>query len=208
MNYSVDITVPPNSNVSKRKRTMTISAEETIATTSNTDFARNFIAYFEGKIEENKENEKYLSDAPNYYAWLRLSSEYVTQLIKEMIYINNRAPEAYDYSYMKLLDTLISDGNLDEEQKENIILFAEIRHVMVHKGFPNPHATPSNNEKPIIKGYVLTNSRVKDVAYLIREPSSYFGLKNKFTSAINAVLSVTEELDHDFGWIQIRNRKC
>ncbi len=187
---------------------MPISAHETIATTSNSNFVGNFLAYFENQIEDNQEPEKSLSETPNYFAWLGIVSEYITYLIRAMIYINHEDSDAFDYPYKKLLDTLLSNKKLSEEQKEYLILFAEIRHIMVHKGFPNPHKKPSNNERLITKGYTLKAERVSEIADLISKPKSYTELRKKSDASIKAILSVTNELNHDFGWIQIKDRKC
>lgn len=187
---------------------MPISLSETYATFGNSHYMSGFLKYYESQIIENIEMTKCLPQAPNYYAWIHIASENIFYRIKEMIYINKSDEGVYDWSYRKLVNELFEIGELTEEEREAILLFAKIRHLLVHKGFPNPHLSPSSKEHSIAYGYTFTKSDVKAITDTLRTPENFNSLKQSFETATSAIKSLQQDFDHDFGSVRIRKIKC
>lgn len=162
---------------------MTISLQDTVAAIGNSSHIGEYIRYFEKQIEERNELSRPLSDCPNYFAWLATSSEYVCYRIRELIYFNKNDHEAFDWSYKHLLDTL-SEFNMPEDAMKNIFLFVKIRHLLVHKGFPNPHAEPTKNCRPIANSAPYDSDDVWKICERLRDPKSFSLLKKEFSSAM------------------------
>lgn len=101
---------------------MAVSLEESLVVFGNSNHLSSFLAYYEGKIEENDESKKCLTDTPNYFAWIHFASEYLFYRIKEMVYWNEQDEKAFDWSYRKLLDSFISKHNPSVEQRDVILL--------------------------------------------------------------------------------------
>jgi len=187
---------------------MAISLEESLAVCGNSNHLRGFLACYEAKIEENSESEKRLPDAPHYFAWIHFASEQVFYRIKEMIYLIEQDEKAFDRPYKSLLNYLILKHDLSSEQQDVILLFAKIRHLLVHKGFPNPHITPFQNKREIAKGHFFDTSEVKELVHLLCSPKFYPSLRKKFLLAMEAISSLEGEVDKNFGFLRITKKKC
>lgn len=182
---------------------MPISITESLSVSGNANFLGGFLIDYESSIEKNQETEKPLSKAPNYFAWLNIASEQVFYRIREMIYINTERHEVFDSSYKSLLDHILDNHKPAPDQWESILLFAKIRHLMVHKGFPNPHAAPSENSRDIAKNYPFTPDEVKSLAEYLQSPKCYPTLHEQHQNALRAIDSFEKEFVHDFGFMQI-----
>jgi len=148
----------------------------------NTNYLDGFIYHLEAQIELREEFKRPLNEAPNYYAWLSMTSERIFYRIREVHFSKYKDNEVFDHQYKKLLDSLFNDIDFHREQKESIILFAKIRHILVHKGFPNPHIVPAGNLRPITKGVVLTPEETKEVCEYLFNTSNFNTLKAKYTA--------------------------
>ena len=186
---------------------MSISENDSLAVSGNSIHLAHIIGYFEKQIEKNGEVEKYLVDAPNYYAWLHIASEHMFYRIKELFYVNTEDHKAFDLPYMTLLTQLLNDYSLTKEQIEAVLLFAKIRHLLVHKGFPHPHISPTQNSRKIATGYPFSAEMVSDLANVLKKPSCYPDLQKKYDLALHCIESVENEFVHDFGFVQISKRK-
>lgn len=182
---------------------MAITISDSLSVFGNSNHLVGFLASYEEKIVENAEAEKPLSKAPNYYAWIHIASEQVFYRIKEMIYVNEENESSFDMPYKSLLNRLLSNYEPSKEQIEAIILFAKIRHLLVHKGFPNPHVCPSSNNRDIANGYPFNAPQVNELAHYLQSPDCYPELKEKFTIAVNAISSFEKDVEHDFGFMRI-----
>lgn len=105
------------------------------------------IAYFEKRlIEENEDTQKDVTLAPNYYAWLCLMSEHLFWMMRNFCFRQNAFSHdnlvlMYNELITRFCDTCLSLGTFSEKQLQNLFEIAirllEIRHAIVHKGFPN-----------------------------------------------------------------------
>lgn len=136
------------------------------------------------------------------------ASEQVFYRIKEMIYLVEQDEKAFDQTYKWLIDHLISNYSLSGEQLDEILLFAKIRHILVHKGFPNPHVTPSQNKREIAKGYLFDASEVKELVHSLCSPKFYPSLRKKFSLAMRTISLFEGEIDQNFGVLRILKKKC
>jgi hypothetical protein len=182
---------------------MPISLAESLSVSGNANHIGHFLKDFEDAIDLHDESNKLLTQAPHYFAWINAASEYVYYRIREMIYINTENIEVFDAPYKSLLDHIIDIEKLYNEQVEAIILFARIRHLLVHKGFPNPHTSPSEKEREIAKGRPFTTSEVKALAERLRSPSCYPELRNQHIIALQAISACEQEFTHDFGFFRV-----
>jgi hypothetical protein len=182
---------------------MPISVAESLSVAGNANHIGCFLKDFEDAIDQNDESNKVLTKAPHYFAWINAASEHVYYRIREMIYINTENSDVFDESYKSLLDRIIDIGKLNDEQVEAIVLFARIRNLLVHKGFPNPHISPSQSERCIAKGRPFTVREVKALAERLRSPSCYPELRNQLRIALQAISACEQEFTHNFGLFQI-----
>lgn len=147
--------------------------------------------------------ERPLTDCPNYFAWLFASSEYVYYMVREVLYVNHEDHEVFDAPYKTILDRLFANSNFGNKQKEDILFFAKIRHLMIHKGFPNPNLAPTMQARALASGIVFDNQEVWRVTHLVRDPKNFSQLKATLTSVIADLSSVQKEFVHKFGSMMV-----
>nr|WP_324257913.1 hypothetical protein [Cellvibrio fontiphilus] len=181
---------------------MPFSLSETLANLGNSNHIECFLVHYEQSIEANLEYEKSLSEAPNYYAWLICSSEHVYYKIRELVYTNTGDEDAFDFPYKQLLNEFFKH-DLNLQEKECVIKVAKIRHLIVHKGFPNPHSSPSNRNNFIADGVSFTNDEVFKLANEIASPSSFRNLKNIHEIVMSAIKAHEKPFLRDFGGIKV-----
>jgi len=186
---------------------MPISLNESLSVFGNSNHLGGFLGHYENGIKANQETEKPLTQAPNYFAWISTASEQVFYRIREMIYVNTEEHGVFDQPYTFLLDYIFENHDPTEEQTESILLFAKIRHLIVHKGFPNPHTAPSENSRNIAKGRAFTSEDVEALAEQLHSPKCYPNLYAKHRIAIKAIDSFEKEFIHDFGFMKISKKR-
>lgn len=184
---------------------MTINLIDTLSVFGNMNYLSGYISHLETEIVKNKETDGFLHEAPNYYYWLLSSSEYVYYKIRELLFYKNKDYKVFDYSYKSLLDELFEKYGLCDQQKEYIIYFAKIRHILVHKGFPNPHIVPSENERPITKGVILKKDEMKRICDFLKEPKHYESLKIQYDLIIKEISKLKGSINLDFGILSIKS---
>ena len=189
-----------------QEQDMPITLSESLTVFGNSNHMDGFLIKYEKGIEEGGELEKPLTEAPNYYAWINIASEQVFYRIREMIYINTEDHGVFDATYKSLLDHLFSKHNPGKNQIDCILLFAKIRHLMVHKGFPNPHIAPSENSREIAKGYPFDVEEVRSLAERLQSPKSYSELHVCHRTAMRTIGSFEKEFVHNFGIMQISKK--
>lgn len=180
---------------------MGITLHDTLAVFGNSNYIGGYITYFEEQIVIRNETQRYLEDCPNYYAWLLLASEHVYYRIRELLYFNRDNEEAFDDTYRKLMDALLTDHSLSKKDREDILLFARIRHLLVHKGFPNPHRAPAQKNRLLASGIGYSEDDVTLVCERIRRPAEFTVLRQSFHAAMAALRAVEKEVNLDFGII-------
>ena len=156
-------------------------ATDLLGAIGNKNHTAAFLGHYSSEIDRNSERDKELHDAPNYYAWLCVASEHILYSARLYIYRVTTDQAVFDYTYKKTLDWFsdnshpLSSGAFDE-----LVLFTKIRHILVHKGFPNPHEFPANNGRHITKGIVFTSDDVKTTTNDISNPSYHVVLAEAF----------------------------
>ena len=186
-----------------------MSLEDTLSVSGNSNHLGGFLSYYEQQIEERSETGRPLTDAPNYYAWMHIASEQVFYRIRELIYFNANDETAFDKEYKKLLNIAFNNYKFSPDEKETIVLFAKIRHLLVHKGFPNPHVTPSNRGNEIAKGHPFTKEDVWILVNKLREPSTFHELSEKYDIAMGAIANNEKDVELNFGFMQFtKSKKC
>ena len=113
----------------------------------NENIRAGHIKYFEDKILEYKETrEKDITSTPNYYAWLCLMAEHIFWIMRKFCFKQSELEEdnlilMYNRLVTKFCDICRNLGIYSESKIEdlhrNIVKVLEIRHAIVHKGFPN-----------------------------------------------------------------------
>ncbi len=186
---------------------MPITLTESLTVFGNSNHLGGFLGNYENGIKEKGEVEKPLTQAPNYFAWISTASEQVFYRIREMIYVNTEDHTVFDASYKSLLDHVFETHHLTDDQRESILLFAKIRHLMVHKGFPNPHTAPSQNSRNIAKGHPFTADEVASLAERLQSPKCYPELYEQHRVAMKAISLFEKEFVHDFGFMQISKKR-
>jgi hypothetical protein len=184
---------------------------ETLASLGNSDYIGCYITYYADQIIRNEENAKCLIKAPNYYAWLSAASEYIYYKIRVFHFFKHDAPEFFEESYYKITNKLIAENKLSNDQKDAIYLFAKIRHLIVHKGFPNTHEEPAKSTKhPISHEQPFDADEVQKLCKQIELPSEFTNLQEKFKLAINAILTLQANIspkDYSNGFIGFHPNK-
>ena len=113
----------------------------------NDNIRAHHIAYFEGKILDNGEtSHKDASTAPNYYAWLCLMTEHLFWAMRSFCFKQNEFEnDEFTLMYNELITRFIDlyselDSVTDDQLQalyEKAVKVLELRHAIIHKGFPN-----------------------------------------------------------------------
>jgi len=182
---------------------MTINPIDTLSVFGNMNYLSGFINHSESEIYKNNEFNNFLHEAPNYYNWLCLTSEFIFYKIREVIYYKNNNHDVFNDSYKKLLDELFSERDFNLKLKEKIIFFAKVRHILTHKGFPNHHIAPSDNERKITGDVILKKEETKEICQSLFKPRIFFQLNNDFKFIIAELSNLLLNLSVDFGFFRI-----
>jgi len=165
---------------------MTHSLTETLAVLGNSNHLLGFIEHYEAQIEVRRGEASSLSYAPNYYAWLSVTSEYVYYAVKQLVFLRSQASDTavFNLTCTKLLEQLWAIAGVTQRLKDDILLFARIRHLLVHKGFPNPHDVPTLKERSLEDGVEYTANEVWEVRNRLKSPREYTDFKPVFARVI------------------------
>jgi len=161
----------------------------------NKNHTETFLAHYATEIRNNTEMSKQLHAAPNYYAWLCVASEHVLYSARMYIYRITTNQAVFDYQYKQTLDWFQNNNNpLSSSAREGLVLFTKIRHILVHKGFPNPHEVPSSNDRLLQNGQVFTSEEVRDTVSEIVNPSYFNYLSEKYTDVEGELQKAQREM--------------
>ena len=180
--------------------TMTHSLKDTLAVTGNSNHLLGFINHYEAQIAARGEESCSLSDAPSYYAWLCVTSEYVYYAVKKLIFFESLASDSavFDLPYSKVLDRLLGMAEVTQPLKDDVLLFARIRHLLVHKGFPNPHDAPTAKARTLANDIMYQTAEVWEVCNRIRNPREYSDLKLVFSRVIRDLANLHGAFEFSF----------
>lgn len=151
-------------------------AMEGISSLGNLNHWGWWVATLESQIAERSEEKRPLADAPNYVAWLLMSAEHLAYRLRWHFYADGSFGEGivFDEAYAALLlrcKVIMPPGVHDAAS------FAiSVRHVLVHKGFPNPHLAPMQRNGGKDAAAFL------DVRDAMLMPSNYPVIRAKFQS--------------------------
>ena len=171
----------------------------------NDNIRGHHIAFFEEKLVENNETRSAgVSTAPYYYAWLCLMTEHLFWAMRNFCFRRNEFEHddltlMYNDLITKFCDTCRKLGSLDDAQLQNLfdkaVKVLELRHAVIHKGFPNllPIVFEDRHvrNKPSIrksgsKDKFTENSTKKTVEWF-SNPENFHKIKEEFGFLIKAM---------------------
>lgn len=161
------------------------------------------IDYFEKKVIELKENENdSISSAPDYYAWLWLMAEHIFWCMREFcfrkdILQDDDLGEGYKKIVERFLDRCRELNEWSEEELQTLFKLSvktlEIRHAIVHKGFPNllPATLSNTQKKPKFSGASkpdeFTEEGFRETTSWYSNPKNFETAKEEFELLIKAM---------------------
>jgi hypothetical protein len=153
-----------------------------IASLGNLNHWGCWVAGLEAQIAERSEDKRALDGAPNYVAWLLMSAEHLTYRLRWHFYADGCFGDGkvFDARYSDLLERC--GAVMNEPVLSDAEFVINVRHVIVHKGFPNPQAAPMQREDA---GVFLM---VRDV---IKEPRNYEAVRARFRAVHDWLRQVT-----------------
>jgi hypothetical protein len=171
----------------------------------NENIRENHVAYFEKiLIEQNEHVLEDISVAPNYYAWICLSVEHVFWIIRGFCFKQaevNSENLMLSYNDLVIRFFEVCDDNklISESERENlyisIVSILDIRHAIVHKGFPNLLKTANidkfkklkpKSKKSSPKMY-FTEPETKAILRKYTLPRNFSEIKNEIDTIKNIV---------------------
>ena len=163
-----------------------------IASLGNGAHWESWLALLERRINADREPEKTLSDAACYAAWLLLASEHVCYALRWHVYVlgDRNDGGVFDMPYAQLLRT--ASDRMPSDVAESATLAVRIRHVMVHKGFPNPQEAPTTNPN---RAREFSERDVWEVTNTIRQPANYFAIKSRLDSVRDWLSTNTPDVE-------------
>jgi len=170
----------------------------------NDNIRNSHIKYFEEQlIRHNEHRQNEISSAPNYYAWLCLNTENIFWLMRNFCYKCNSFTEEDDLLMMynnlitKFCETCNNLNKYTDDEIESFYIKAvkllEVRHAIIHKGFPNLLPVVFENRPVRNKPMTADGNKVKFTEESTREAVQWFSdpinfseIKKEFESLINA----------------------
>lgn len=150
------------------------------------------IKYFENRlISEGENTQTSISSAPNYYAWLCLNTENVFWLMRNFCYKANNFTDddlmlLYNELITKFCETcnkfsVYSDVEL-EAIYQNAVKILEVRHAIIHKGFPNLLPIVFEDRHVKNKPQEIDGKKKKFTEESTRQSIQYFSNPSNFTN--------------------------
>jgi len=171
----------------------------------NDNIRGHHIAFFENKLVENNEiGNRGISTAPHYYAWLCLMTEHLFWAMRSFCFRQNEFEHddltlMYDDLITKFCDTCRNFGSFDNAQLQNLfdkaVKVLELRHAIIHKGFPNllPIVFEDKHvkNKPSIRQGgpkdKFTEKSTKETLKWFSHPKNFYEIKEEFSLLIKAM---------------------
>lgn len=180
------------------------TVDEVLNSGGNLSYITTYLHHYESEIARRREAEGDLSRAPMYYAWLSTTSALVYAFVRDLLYWDKvgidlkKAIDLFDADYSEVLDGLFKSKPMDAKVREDILLFARIRHLIVHKGFPNLHTSTLGAHRTLTKGEPYTKAQVIEVLDLISEPRNYPKLLESFQRLNEGIRSLQVHKEYRF----------
>lgn len=136
-----------------------------------------WIVHLEKKITADNEHAQALSKAGTYVAWLLLSSEFIFYTLRWHLYAVSGMQDGgvFNDTYSKLLDAVADE--MPADVAEDATFAVQVRHIMVHKGFPNPQEAPAKAGGASGKFGEREVWKVRDE---IKSPANFSSIKARF----------------------------
>lgn len=136
-----------------------------------------WIAQLESRIEAEAEAKKVLADAVSYVAWLLLSSERIFYSLRWYLYSHSGLKDGsvFDWPYSRLIKE--ASAFMPADVQECTEFSVGVRHIFIHKGFPNPQEAPTKN-RAMSKGF--SESEIWAIRNEIRQPANFSIIKARF----------------------------
>ncbi len=171
----------------------------------NENIRGHHIEYFENELLRKNENElEDITLAPNYYAWLCLMTEHLFWAMRKFCFTQNEFEHEkltliYNDLITNFCDTcrdlgFFSESNLTD-LFEKAVKVLEIRHAIIHKGFPNLLPIVFEN-KHVRKKPAITRKGAKErfseestraTVEWFSKPSNFHEIKKDFDFLIRAM---------------------
>ena len=163
----------------KKIETSLNQRSDAIASQRNQSYWNGWLASLEMEIESRKEVDRPLTDAACYVSWLLLSAEYIVYRLRWYFYVAGSFENAqiFNEPYGTLLDMC---KVMPTEIREHVQFAVTVRHIFVHKGFPNPQAEPTRRTRKLCSGEVFSKADVREIRDQIENPATYEKVKLKF----------------------------
>jgi len=149
-------------------------------------------AALEEAIESKREQEKPLTCAASYVAWLLLSSEHIAYRLRWFLYArcDLQKPRVFDYCYQTLLNECQKAMPVDVYEYAKFAV--KVRHILIHKGFPNLQKAPMARW-----GGADSEAEFRQIRETIKNPGNYRLIKDRF-DAVHSWL-ITDTTSVKFG---------
>lgn len=179
----------------------------------NENIRMHHIRYFEKKILEHKENAKSsITLTPNYYAWLCIITEHIFWIIRKFCFQQelheNNLTLYYNEIITKFCDTCRELGIYSEPEikvlYEKLVKVLEIRHAIIHKGFPNllPVMFRGERNKPALteKGEQQKFSELttRETISWFSDPRNFQDIKTDLEALISAIMTKAPKISFGF----------
>ena len=173
----------------------------------NDNIRNSHIKYFEEQlIHHNEHSQTEISSAPNYYAWLCLNTENIFWHMRNFCYKHNSFTEEdnllmmYNDLITKFCETCSNLNKYTDNELESFYIKAvkllEVRHAIIHKGFPNLLPVVFENRHVRNKPVTADGNQVKFTEESTREsvqwfsdPTNFSEIKKEFELLISATCS-------------------
>ena len=151
-----------------------------------------WIRLLENTIESNREFEKPLSGASVYVAWMLMKSEYAFYRLRACRYVvgDFQNQDVFDKGYEWLLKSVAT--SMPPEIVEAARLGMLIRHILLHKGFPNLQDVPTDS------GRGFNRQEITQVCHFMQNPGSYHEIKQRLDSVIQWIGNATPAFSAGF----------
>ena len=160
----------------KKIETSPNQRSDALASLGNQSYWSGWLSSLEMEIENRREVDGSLADAACYVSWLLLSAEYIVYRLRWYFYVvgDFKETQVFNYGYTRLLNKCIEA--MPTEIQEQAKFAVRVRHIFVHKGFPNPQEEPAKRSDDFFSG----ETDVKETLDQIVDLANYEKVKLQF----------------------------
>jgi hypothetical protein len=173
----------------------------------NENIRGNHIKYFENELlKKNEDKFEDITSAPNYYAWLCLMTEHLFWAMRNFCFQQSEFEHKkltliYNELITNFCDTCRNMGVFSESKLKDLfekaVKVLEIRHAIIHKGFPNLLPIVFENKhvrnKPAItqggKKERFSEESTRATVKWFSKPSNFHEAKKDFDFLLRAMSS-------------------